>query len=78
MIPFDLYGWALEISAPSLPKTFELYPMVRVTDSAKWLGSIKADINTPKRPRAKHGALQADLKRLFEVVHEFSGTQISD
>lgn len=59
--------WFLVTEPPSEP--FELFPHVRVIHPGRWWGGLKADIAAgPKGARARYGAIQADLKRLAEIL----------
>ena len=50
------------------PAPFELYPHGRVLDTAKWLEALRRDAAMGEAsPRAKWGALQADIKRAEEI-----------
>lgn len=59
--------WFKTTSPPSEP--FELFSHVKVIHPGRWWKNLKADIAAgPKGPRARYGALQADLKRLAEIL----------
>lgn len=56
-------------------ESFELAPGRRVSDPVTFLKSLEAEIATgPGGPRAKTGALQADLRRLRELFGAVSGS----
>ena len=61
----------LLLSPDNLPAApFDFGPAAVVVDASKFLASIKADIQCgPAGPRAMYGAIQADLQRLRELLH---------
>lgn len=61
-----LIAWFVEARPPARP--FELMPGVTVMQPARWWTSIHADIaEGPRGPRARWGALQANLRRACRV-----------
>ena len=59
--------WFLVTPPPVEP--FELFPHVKVIHPGRWWHCLKGDIAAgPKGPRARYGALQADLKRLAKIL----------
>ena len=66
----NLFEWIGSITIDALPSApFESGAGGRVIDAAKWLASLQSDARGgPKSPRAKYGALQADLRRVYELT----------
>ncbi len=61
-----LIEWFMRTPPPAKP--FDLYRGVVILKPALWWTSLKRDIaEGPGGPRALHGALQADLKRLAKM-----------
>ena len=59
--------WFQATEPPTEP--FELFPHVKVIHPGRWWKTLKTDIAAgPKGPRARYGAIQADLKRLAEIL----------
>ncbi len=62
-----LIEWFMRTPPPAKP--FELCRGVVILKPALWWASLKRDIaDGPGGPRARHGALQADLRRLARVM----------
>ncbi len=56
------------------PKPFELCQGVTILDPARWWRSIEGDIGCgPNGPRARYGAVQGDLGKLYAVMMTDSG-----
>ena len=48
---------------------FELCQGVTILDPARWWRSIEGDIEAgPNGPRARYGAVQGDLRRLYDLI----------
>ena len=59
-----LIDWFSTTTPPAEP--FELVPGVVIMDPARWWRSIEGDIASGQDgPRARYGALQGDLRKLF-------------
>ncbi len=65
-----LADFCLLLTADDLPAVpFHLNPWTEVRDAGKMLRSLRADIlRGPSGPRARYGALQADLRRLHDFL----------
>lgn len=69
MIPWDLFAWVQDVTPGQLPNPpVSLGSGVTLLNPAKWLTKLKEDCTMSKRPRAVFGALQHDLRRLYEIV----------
>ncbi len=68
----ELIDWALALEPCDLPDVpFQLHKSQVVIGKDKFLTSIKRDIKKgPKGARARFGALQSDVKALWEICHE--------
>ncbi len=63
----QLIDWFLTTGAPAKP--FELCRGVTILDPARWWRSIEGDIEAgPNGPRARYGAVQGDLRRLYALM----------
>lgn len=64
-------NWALALQPCDLPEVpFELMQAQIVVGKEKFLESLQRDIKRgPKGPRARFGALQADVKALWEICN---------
>jgi hypothetical protein len=67
--PGTLADWTMLLTPGDLPERFTLRPAVEVVDPTRFLAALKADIRRgPSAPRARYGALQADLGALRRVL----------
>lgn len=65
----QLAQWALELEPEALPKRFTLRQGCVVLDRAKFLARLQADVRRgPSGPRARFGALQADVEALRALM----------
>ena len=65
-----LGDFVLLLSVDDLPAApFDFGPAATVVDATKFLGWLQADVRRgPNGPRAMYGALQSDLRRLWQCV----------
>ena len=62
-----LIDWFSTTTAPAEP--FELCQGVTILDPARWWRSIEGDIEPgPNGPRARYGAVQSDLRKLYDLM----------
>ena len=62
-----LIDWFSTTTPPAEP--FELCQGVTILDPARWWRSIEGDIGCgPNGPRARYGAVQGDLRRLYALM----------
>ncbi len=67
-----LIDWFSTTTPPAEP--FELVPGVVIMDPARWWRSIRSDIECgPNGPRARYGAVQGDLRRLYALMKTAGG-----
>lgn len=65
-----LVDWIINLQQENLPvEPFDLYQGVRVISSARFLASLKQQVESgPSSARARSGVLQGDLRQLMEIV----------
>lgn len=65
----NLWDWVQAVTPEQLPPApFELHPKCQVVNSDLWLAKLKEDALHKRGPRAKTGAVHADMRRLYELV----------
>jgi hypothetical protein len=66
----DLYVWIQTVAPEQLPPApFEAAPGVTVKDPPRWLAALQQDGRLgPNGARARYGAIQADLRRVYELA----------
>jgi len=66
----NLYEWVQTVTPDMLPAApFAASDGVTVLDSGLWLESVQAEARCgPAGPRAKYGAIQADMRRIYELT----------
>jgi hypothetical protein len=69
---YPLMDWALTLKPEDLPSApWKLRSCVTTTDNEKFLTSLQRDIRKgPTSPRAKYGALQEDVIKIWNVINE--------
>lgn len=71
MTYLDLKQWAIALTPTDLPKSFNLYPHLRIIDRAQFLAGLKSELAREKPVRDRFGVLESDLRALYAI---FSAT----
>ena len=65
----NLFEWIQTVRPEALPERFTVN-YGEVTGRTKWLEALQADATYgPDGPRAKWGAVQADMRRVWELCN---------